>query len=73
MKRICIFLALAVLLACEDDDDNKQTCIDPSKIEDVLVCPDVVDQVCGCDNKTYENECVAKGSGVTTWTAGACP
>lgn len=28
--------------------------------------------VCGCDNKTYSNECVAHGSGVSVQTTGEC-
>ena len=28
--------------------------------------------VCGCDGKTYSNECVANSNGVSASTAGAC-
>lgn len=28
--------------------------------------------VCGCDNKTYQNECEAMAAGISTWSAGTC-
>lgn len=35
-------------------------------------CPSVVDQVCGCDGVTYQNECLARRAGVAVETEGAC-
>ncbi len=38
----------------------------------MLPCPDVIDEVCGCNGTTYQNECIAKNAGVQSWTAGPC-
>ena len=50
-----------------------EECIDPSLIDQEVGCAAIYDPVCGCDNVTYSNECVATyGFGVTDWTAGEC-
>ena len=36
------------------------------------VCDDLYDPVCGCDDKTYSNECEANGAGVSVASQGAC-
>jgi hypothetical protein len=48
-------------------------CINPSQIDSSILCPTVLDPVCGCDSVTYSNSCVAQYySGVTSWTPGPC-
>src|SRR5690606_37066848 len=36
------------------------------------VCADIYAPVCGCDDKTYGNECEAHGAGVSVAKSGAC-
>ena len=48
-------------------------CVDPQQIDVSVLCPGVVEPVCGCDSVTYNNECEAYYyGGVTSWTAGPC-
>ena len=49
------------------------TCFDFAIVDSTMMCTSLWDPVCGCDNITYSNDCVAQYyGGVTTWTAGEC-
>jgi hypothetical protein len=37
-----------------------------------VVCPAQIDLVCGCDDRTYANECMADAAGVTVASTGEC-
>jgi len=62
------FLLFVVTSCCKEDSTS---CVE--NINDDCVCTQQYDPVCGCNNKTYGNACMAGCSGITDFTPGECP
>lgn len=58
---------------CDEIVLGSAECIDTSLIDESVDCPTVVEPVCGCDNITYDNACIAENYfGVIFWVSGEC-
>tara|TARA_B110000881_G_C18291000_1_gene372224 strand:+ start:137 stop:364 length:228 start_codon:yes stop_codon:yes gene_type:complete len=68
-KYFLTFLFFA-LFSCHSDETPEMPCqADPNPD---LVCIEIYEPVCGCDDVTYSNSCYAQGAGVISWTEGEC-
>ncbi|MEL7020875.1 MAG: Kazal-type serine protease inhibitor domain-containing protein [Bacteroidota bacterium] len=57
--------------ACSDATTATR-CVDSLLMTD-QPCVKLYRPVCGCNDVTYDNSCMAARAGVTQWTAGKCP
>ena len=65
---------MPVFLYCEpiNESPNDAGCIDENLIDSSAVCYMIYDPVCGCNQVTYSNDCIAENNGVLIFEKGSC-
>ncbi|MFK7807475.1 MAG: Kazal-type serine protease inhibitor domain-containing protein, partial [Saprospiraceae bacterium] len=72
---LCLILFTSMTCNQKGTGGENQTsieCIDKSKINSSKPCTKEYKPVCGCNNETYSNSCMAEKAGITSWTEGKC-
>lgn len=63
--------SIPVSVGC-DSLTSGSRCIDSTLINSISNCAMTYQPVCGCNQVSYANSCIAQNNGVSTWTAGVC-
>ncbi len=69
MKKF-FFISLLFFLNCSNNNEII-TCRESENREEIFCTADYT-PVCGCNNKTYSNQCEASAWGIQTYAAGEC-
>ena len=69
MKKFSVQFLSVFLLSCSSNEDDSCVANEP---DSEIVCIEIYQPVCGCNNVTYSNDCYAGASGISNWTEGEC-
>lgn len=69
--RFCL-VAIFVMMGCVKEEDQANPCLNSDLESRPTTCSTVFQPVCGCDAKTYSNECLARAAGNKYFAPGAC-
>ena len=65
MKSNLIFLMLIMFISCNDSEEALGDCyVSP---EPDVICIEIFEPVCACNNLVYGNPCKAKSAGNLSW------
>lgn len=73
MRTLFLFSFLVAFIGCDKEATPKKltsTCVE--QVNDGNMCYQLYKPVCGCNGKTYSNDCTALSFGITQFTEGAC-
>lgn len=70
MRTVLGFLLTLSLITCKKSNGPDPDCVERAR--DSSGCYFVLAPVCGCNGKTYSNDCEARAYGITSYTQGAC-
>ena len=73
MKKLLLVLVSIPLVSCFKDNANSYSneCKENQNIKEIACTREFI-PVCGCNNKTYSNQCIAGAWGIETYTMGEC-
>lgn len=69
MNRTLRFVLFLIMSGCHEKNPEIQC---KERARDNTGCYTNYDPVCGCNEKTYSNDCEARAHGITNFTKGAC-
>lgn len=71
MRNILLSICAAIFFTFVFSCKMNNKCVENSRQD--CVCTMQYDPVCGCNNKTYSNACMAQCAGIKEYKKGECP